>query len=690
MVKNEEKHLDECLKSLMPLLERLEAELIIVDTGSTDNTVEIAQKYTDKVFFHKWNNNFSEMRNITISYCTGEWFFCIDGDEVLDDTKDIIEFFEDNEYKKYNTATLIVKNYLSSKDNNMYNMSESYRLFKKDKQFRYEGRVHNQPIYKYPLKKINTIINHFGYITDDKELMKKKFERTATLLKKELEADPENIYYNYQLAASYSMNGDNATALEYSQKAYLLLKEEEKIYHKNVLIQYAQMLVTNHRIVECEKICEDSLKLIKGDEAYKIDLYYYLGRCKYTLFKFEESIANYEEYLRIYDKYKKGELPTDLTIINCCVGLENFAYQNIGLSYYNLKKYNESILALMKMNLEKNIVNVMNVIVDDFFKMKKFEGLFIYYKNTIMNLSEQTIERFISQIEIGKEDLNKEYTYKIEKIFSEDDSNYGELNKIRIYEADGIHYDFDTIIENLDINNVKSYYGDLLYIAIKKNYNLESITKEIQYDSLIGFIEFCNKKYDDFYELLLEFIKNEKMDDLNFNSLRTNIVFYRTILVLDKINEESFDEIFEKYISLGRKYIELIYSDFVINNVLVNEVKSDEHKFFIYMIKANKVKETNRIEYIKYLKYALKSYPYMKRGIENLLNQLMEQENKRKNEFETLKKAFIKNIDALISDGKLVEAKVAIDEYEKIIGMDMDLLLLKSQIAVDETNVYVN
>ncbi len=71
MVKNEEQNLVRCLDSLKPLRTKLESELIIVDTGSTDKTVDIAKAYTDRVYFHPWNNNFSEMRNSTISYAMG-------------------------------------------------------------------------------------------------------------------------------------------------------------------------------------------------------------------------------------------------------------------------------------------------------------------------------------------------------------------------------------------------------------------------------------------------------------------------------------------------------------------------------------------------------------------------------------------------------------------------------------------
>ena len=160
MVKNEEKNLDKCLSSVMPLVDNLGAELIIVDTGSEDKTVEIAKKYTDKLYFHKWNNDFSAMRNITISYATGDWFFVVDGDEVLADTEEIIKFFKSGEYKNYNAASLNVRSFSKKNNSTKFGDLESIRLFKNDGYFKYVGVVHNQPLYKEPIKKIDSII-HF-------------------------------------------------------------------------------------------------------------------------------------------------------------------------------------------------------------------------------------------------------------------------------------------------------------------------------------------------------------------------------------------------------------------------------------------------------------------------------------------------------------------------------------------------
>ena len=101
MIKNEEKNLVRCLDKLKPLVDEGLAELIIVDTGSEDNSVNIAKQYTDRVYFHKWNKNFSEMRNKSISYAEGEWLLLIDADERLDDVDELIELLHSNELDNY-------------------------------------------------------------------------------------------------------------------------------------------------------------------------------------------------------------------------------------------------------------------------------------------------------------------------------------------------------------------------------------------------------------------------------------------------------------------------------------------------------------------------------------------------------------------------------------------------------------
>lgn len=79
IVKNEEHSLASCLESAAPLMD----EIIIVDTGSTDSTVDIARRYTDKVYFFEWCDDFSAARNYSLSLATSDYAIWLDADDVI-------------------------------------------------------------------------------------------------------------------------------------------------------------------------------------------------------------------------------------------------------------------------------------------------------------------------------------------------------------------------------------------------------------------------------------------------------------------------------------------------------------------------------------------------------------------------------------------------------------------------------
>ena len=81
IVKNEERILARCLDCLRDLVE----EIVIVDTGSTDRTKEIAARYTDRIFDYAWQQDFAAARNFAFSKATCEYIYSADADEVLDE-----------------------------------------------------------------------------------------------------------------------------------------------------------------------------------------------------------------------------------------------------------------------------------------------------------------------------------------------------------------------------------------------------------------------------------------------------------------------------------------------------------------------------------------------------------------------------------------------------------------------------
>jgi len=79
IVKNEEANLSRCLDSVKDIVD----EIIIIDTGSTDNTVRIAESYGAKVFSIQWNDDFSEARNASLEKANGKWILLMDADDEL-------------------------------------------------------------------------------------------------------------------------------------------------------------------------------------------------------------------------------------------------------------------------------------------------------------------------------------------------------------------------------------------------------------------------------------------------------------------------------------------------------------------------------------------------------------------------------------------------------------------------------
>ena len=80
IVRNEEQFLLQCLESIKDVVD----EIIVVDTGSADRTVQIAGEFGAKVYHHPWNNDFSEARNVSLSYATCDWILIMDADEELE------------------------------------------------------------------------------------------------------------------------------------------------------------------------------------------------------------------------------------------------------------------------------------------------------------------------------------------------------------------------------------------------------------------------------------------------------------------------------------------------------------------------------------------------------------------------------------------------------------------------------
>ena len=139
IIKNEEEMLPKCLKSIKGV-----DEIVIVDTGSTDKSIEIAKEHGAKVFTdYKWNDHFSEARNESKKHCTGDWLLIIDGDEILNTTIPTIRKMLSEKYMESREAIMFYVN--TGQETN-----EQIRMFRNRPDIQWVGAAHNLPYIATP------------------------------------------------------------------------------------------------------------------------------------------------------------------------------------------------------------------------------------------------------------------------------------------------------------------------------------------------------------------------------------------------------------------------------------------------------------------------------------------------------------------------------------------------------------
>jgi glycosyltransferase involved in cell wall biosynthesis len=548
IVKDEEENLERCIKSLKPLCDKSIAELIIVDTGSTDNTIEIAKKYTQNVFNYNWNNNFSEARNFSIMKARGEYIFIIDADEELEEKgiDELINLFSNENYNEYNTFTFKIKNF---KDSSLkqYGINVQPLIFRNDALFFYYGSVHNQPYMKGPVKNLDIYINHYGYIMSNEEIKKRKFYRTGTLLKKELSKNADNIYYWYQLAVSHGMYGDMDGALKYVEVYMKYMKDIEKeasIKHENLMpLNYAaRTYLTFNKLDEVIKICDVVLKQYPD----LIDLVYYKAEVFLRRKNYSEAVKWFSEYLSLLDEFKYHDIFNDNSLIFYTLDLKNSALKMLFYSLYKEERFSECVDIALKIDDEMILLELLNEIFEVVMKTGEYKALVKLYEDRVLNsggnlLGEKFVKTFLESVSRENEDIQNNI---IDEFLNSDCEqefvaflklkfNHRRISGKKSFRLDKF-YNIDGCIENIE---------DLLYIvrlkeALKfllKRSNLTQILGEDKVFSLIEkYIESCiylvqtyNEHYMEQRELnLLSFIL-DGMESMQKKELSQTIASFK-------------------------------------------------------------------------------------------------------------------------------------------------------------------
>jgi glycosyltransferase involved in cell wall biosynthesis len=291
IVKNEEENLPRCLNSVANVVD----EIIIVDTGSTDRTVEIAKSYGAKIFNHPWEGSFSKARNYSLKYATCDWILYLDADEELskEDAPRLKEIVKGN---NCTVISFVIKN--KFKDSTQESYANMIRLFKNFNGIYYKGIVHNTIKYSGKCLESPLSIIHYGYnLSEDK--MEEKFLRTTTLLKKQVKADPNNPIPHQYLGISYIGEKMYDEAITEGRRA-IDIAEKEGYNLSNFLVSY---YVTSAAYFEKNELKESeiyALKSVKSDDKF-LDGYCILCFVYYNLKNYDYFLQNSDKYLALWN-----------------------------------------------------------------------------------------------------------------------------------------------------------------------------------------------------------------------------------------------------------------------------------------------------------------------------------------------------------------------------------------------------
>ncbi len=247
MVKNEAETLERCLQLARPHVD----EIVVIDTGSTDGTQAIAQRYTDVFEEIRWPGSFAEARNYTFEKASGEFILVLDGDEYLPDQRHWQRVRKVLREPNLAAVQLMVRNLLAEGQIIAADRMWQERIFRNDPQIRYVGRVHHQVQENlmaymhrtgHRLTRIEAEIMHTGYALSDTR-MAEKYSARIPLLEAEYTAprsDRHRAYYGYQLGVVYFVLKQYDRAIDiFSALDYQQLSPENAFYSHLLAAQSA-------------------------------------------------------------------------------------------------------------------------------------------------------------------------------------------------------------------------------------------------------------------------------------------------------------------------------------------------------------------------------------------------------------------------------------------------------------------
>lgn len=663
IVKNEERNIERCLNAIKRLDDKLKYEIVIVDTGSEDSTLDIARQYTQNIYEHEWNDNFADMRNKSINYCKGEWILVLDADEVLENPESLVEFFKKEINKKYNSATIKFKN-IFTENENKYVMCSMVRLFKRCKELKYSGNIHEQPQIIAPTLTTDISVLHYGYSRTDYTLMKYKYERNKKLLLDELKTNQtksQKVYTYFQLAQTYGMANKIFEATESIYKAFeIVQKSNEKKKYLYVYHFLGMNLLSKGNFKKAIEIAEEAIKYSK----IHLDFYYILGKAYGALNKYEQANKYYDKYFELHKKLEDGYIVEDLSVNNGSFCNKQDVLKDKIICNFNNKNIN-------------TIEDTFNQLDNDNDK-KQLQEIYLYA--LIKNNKIKEIREYFNEHEI-LDDIIQSFINAIDRIDTEFDNIelignkdifMGIDNRLDLYIKCKYYKKFDELkVNEIDFNNFYRWKAEVLKYSYLKNKDIIENIMKTNREDMIFYIKYLTEDY-----ICLQNLK--EFSESNFFSCKLNkLVFIcaiEEVLLLSKsIDIDQYSELVKRAYINKKSLINKIYSKEIINSKYTENILTNYENIWFELDRLIKKFSENRLEYIKGLRRLLNKAPEYNKLFKFYLNQTG---NDITEEMIEEKTNLLNNVKQLLENNEVHKSLDILVELNNIFKFDEEVLNL--------------
>lgn len=268
IVKDEEEMLPRSLAAVRDAVD----EIVIVDTGSTDRTIEIANDFGARVIEREWTGSFADARNVSFDAAIGDWVMYLDADEVL--VAEDAPLLRELTGRTWREGFYLVEtNHTGDLEDGTAVTHNALRVFRNRPEYRFEGRIHEQIAHHLPggqperLEPTRVRVEHYGYLGAVRDA-KEKSRRNIELLQRQVDDGVSTPFLHFNLGSEHAAAGDAPAALREFERAWEMLQGDPALasygYVPSLTGRLVKALRVNGRMSDAVVRADEGLAIFPG------------------------------------------------------------------------------------------------------------------------------------------------------------------------------------------------------------------------------------------------------------------------------------------------------------------------------------------------------------------------------------------------------------------------------------------